>query len=126
MSLEKSFQESSKSVSEVEYGDSAGNNTIVVAETFSFDRVQKILLELGFDKDDVTSWNEPIEVPFGVSSTLFIARVAIIRGFPFQHINLYPELGGLQKNSKICAKYNVIYCAYNTCGNVQFFNTCAV
>ena len=80
MILEKSFQEYSKSVSE---------------ETFSPDWIQKILVELGFDKAVVASWSEPIEVPFGVSSTLFIARVVINRGFHFQHKNLYPELEGI-------------------------------
>src|ERR1700733_932027 len=79
MTLEEASQESSKSV----------------AEAFSPDRVQKILVELGFGEDNVASWNEPIEVPFGVSSTLFIARVAIIYGLPFRHIDLYPELEGI-------------------------------
>ncbi|CAI2166915.1 19276_t:CDS:2 [Funneliformis geosporum] len=36
--------------------------------------------------------DELIEVPFGISSSLFIARVIIIHGFPFQHIKFYPEL----------------------------------
>src|SRR4051794_22619297 len=36
----------------------------------------------------------PLKSLFGVSSTLFIARVAIIYGLPFRHIDLYPELEG--------------------------------
>src|SRR5947207_1267731 len=47
--------------------------------------------------EDIKLWNDPIEVPFGVPSTFFIARVAIINGFTFQDINLYPELGGIYK-----------------------------
>ncbi|CAG8668497.1 13325_t:CDS:2 [Funneliformis caledonium] len=89
---EGSFQDTYKSVSRGDYSDTADNNSIVVAEKFSPDLVQHILGKLGFDENDVASWSEPIEVPFGVSSTLYIARFAIIHGLPFQHINLYPEL----------------------------------
>ncbi|PKC04163.1 hypothetical protein RhiirA5_422656 [Rhizophagus irregularis] len=76
-----------------------------VTETFSPDRVQKILVELGFGEDNVASWNEPIEVPFGVSSTLFIARVAIIYGLPFRHIDLYPELDYIQTHGGEIPKF---------------------
>src|SRR3954453_20857386 len=80
MILEASFQESKR---------------VPVAETFSPDQVKKILVEIGFNENKVASWSEPIEVPLGVSSTLFIARMAIISGFPFPHVNLYQELEGI-------------------------------
>ncbi|CAB4382217.1 unnamed protein product [Rhizophagus irregularis] len=76
-----------------------------VTVTFSPDQVQKILVELGFGEDNVASCNEPIEVPFGVSSTLFIARVAIIYGLPFRHIDLYPELDYIQTHGGEIPKF---------------------
>jgi hypothetical protein len=48
-----------------------------------------ILVKIGFNEDNVASWSELIEIPLGVFSTLFIARIAIISGFPFLHTNLY-------------------------------------
>ncbi len=89
MTLEEASQESSKNV----------------AETFSPDRVQKILVELGFNKDDVALWDETIEVPFGVPSSLFIARTAIISGLKFQHIDLYPELDYIQTHGGEIPKF---------------------
>ncbi|RGB35524.1 hypothetical protein C1646_759217 [Rhizophagus diaphanus] len=72
---------------------------------FSPDRVQKILVELGFGEDNVASWNESIEVSFGVSSTLFIARVAIIYGLPFRYIDPYPELDYIQTHGGEIPKF---------------------
>ncbi|RIA83750.1 hypothetical protein C1645_742841 [Glomus cerebriforme] len=56
------------------------------AQTFSPDQVKKILVEIGFNEDNVASWSEPVEVPLGVSSTLFIARMAIILSLSTEEI----------------------------------------
>ena len=89
MTLEDAPQQSSKNV----------------AETFPADRIRKILVEFGFNKDDVALWDEPIEVPFGVPSSLFIARTAIISGLKFQHIDLYPELDYIQTHGGEIPKF---------------------
>lgn len=80
MILEESFQES---------------KSVPVAETFSPNQVKKILVKIGFNKDNVETWSEPIKVLLGVSSTLFIARMAIISRFIFPYANLYQELEGI-------------------------------
>src|SRR3954466_4510819 len=66
-----------------------------VVETFSPDQVKEILVKIGFNEDDVAKWSESIGVPLGISSALFIARMAIISGFPFPQANLYQELEGI-------------------------------
>ena len=71
------------------------SKSVPVAETFSPNQVKKILAKIGFNEDDVASWNESIEVPLGVSSTLYITRIAIISGLSFPYVNLYQELEGI-------------------------------
>ncbi|CAG8645446.1 15703_t:CDS:2, partial [Acaulospora colombiana] len=56
------------------------------------EEAQMILRDLGFNDDGVVKWNEHIDVPFGVSSELFVAREAVISGLHFPHIHHYPEI----------------------------------
>ncbi|CAB5395175.1 unnamed protein product [Rhizophagus irregularis] len=58
------------------------------------DQVQTILNECGFDSKDVVSWEEPIEVPIGVNTNIFIAREAIINGLNPLETFPYSELDG--------------------------------
>ncbi|PKK60347.1 hypothetical protein RhiirC2_792910 [Rhizophagus irregularis] len=61
------------------------------------DQVQTILNECGFDSKDVVSWEEPIEVPIGVNTNIFIAREAIINGLNPLETFPYSELDGYGK-----------------------------
>ncbi|RIA86297.1 hypothetical protein C1645_829483 [Glomus cerebriforme] len=52
----------------------------------TFNQVKEILAKLGFEENDVLSWNQPIKVPLGASTNLFVAREAILNGSPFKNI----------------------------------------
>jgi hypothetical protein len=56
------------------------------------EHVRNVLEELGFDQDQIIKWNEPIDVPFGASTELFVAREAILSGLEFSHYDIYPGL----------------------------------
>src|SRR5581483_4006175 len=72
-----------------ETGDSQSN---ILSHIYTPEQVQEYLKEFGFDPNDVEKWDQPIEVPNGVDTSLFIAREAIIYGLSFDAINLYPKL----------------------------------
>lgn len=57
-----------------------------------FNSVQNILEKLGFEKDQIIKWNKTIDIPFGATTELFVAREAILAGLKFSRFDLYPEL----------------------------------
>jgi hypothetical protein len=51
-----------------------------------------MLNEFCFENKEVKKWNEPIEIPLGISMTPFVIREAILSGLHFQDIEDYPEI----------------------------------
>ncbi len=68
------------------------DSNIIAKKTLSPGRVREELEKFGFDKDEIQKWNKFIDIPFGVTTELFLAREAILADLKFSQFDLYPEL----------------------------------
>ncbi|CAI2177299.1 2767_t:CDS:2 [Funneliformis geosporum] len=75
-----------------ERSGSEESNSNIIARTLSPDRVRDELEKFGLSKDEIQKWNKPIDIPFGATTELFVAREAILADLKFPQFDLYPEL----------------------------------
>ncbi|PKC56848.1 hypothetical protein RhiirA1_401836 [Rhizophagus irregularis] len=110
------------------YGFLSVNRSRNITKTFLPDQVQTILNECSFDSKDVVSWEEPIEIPIGVNTNIFIARKAIINGlnpletFPYSELDGYGKgigdiPGFITDNYQLVSTESFIQCARKTFPN---------
>ena len=91
-----SVDSESNTESVFETGDSQSN---ILSHIYSPEKVQEYLKEFGFNQNDVARWDQPVEVPIGINTSLFIAREAVIYGLRCDNVYLYPGLAEYTKDA---------------------------
>ncbi|PKY21167.1 hypothetical protein RhiirB3_409176, partial [Rhizophagus irregularis] len=89
---DSSIDSESITVSVFDQYETGDNRSDTLSHVYTPEQVRTYLKEFGFDQSDAEKWDQPIEVPIGVDTSLWIAREAVIYGLKFEAISLYPEL----------------------------------
>src|ERR1051325_8447334 len=89
----------SESNTESVFETGVSHQSNILSHIYSPEKVQEYLKEFGFNQNDMAKWDQSVEVPIGINTSLFIAREAVIYGLRCDNVYLYPELAECTKDA---------------------------